>query len=175
MRFSLRMMQEPDLPAVVAIENSWSYLSKWGIPGFLSALSHPYTYYCLVAEVTPNLKVPDEAKTEISEPDNTASPVLAGFAVLGLMPDHAELCDIVVPPEFLAQGIGQAMLSRCFDLTLEHQLPVLFLEVRQSNQRAIQFYKRNGFEIISTRKHYYVHPQEDAWIMRKKWSEEPHP
>jgi ribosomal-protein-alanine acetyltransferase len=174
MRFSLRMMQETDLSAVVAIENSWSYLSKWGIPGFHSALAHPHTYCCLVAEIIPALETPDEKKIKFPEPSNSALPVLAGFAVLGLMPDHAELCDIVVSPEFLAQGVGQALLNHCFDLTLERQLPVLFLEVRQSNQRAIRFYKKNGFEIISTRKHYYVNPSEDAWVMRKKWSEESH-
>jgi ribosomal-protein-alanine acetyltransferase len=171
MKFSIRMMQERDLPAVVAIENSWSYLSKWGIPGFRSALSDPYAYYCLVAEVIPPLEPPDAATLEVAAPDNPATLVLAGFAVLGLRPDHGELCDIVVPPQFLFQGVGQAMLNRCFDLSLERQLPVLFLEVRQSNQRAIQFYKKNGFEIISIRKHYYANPQEDAWIMRRKWSE----
>jgi ribosomal-protein-alanine acetyltransferase len=170
MNISLRMMQESDLPAVVAIENRWTYLSKWGIPGFHSALNHPQTYQCLVAEVFHSADSKDRIKPEIVETGKSGNPLLAGFAVLGLMTDHAELCDIVVPPEFLAQGVGQALLDQCIRLTLEREIPVLFLEVRQSNQRAIRFYQKNGFEIISSRKNYYANPHEDAWIMQKKWA-----
>jgi ribosomal protein S18 acetylase RimI-like enzyme len=43
----------------------------------------------------------------------------------------------------------------------------MLLEVRQSNHRAIEFYKRNGFHIISERKNYYLNPNENAWVMER--------
>ena len=51
----------------------------------------------------------------------------------------------------------------------------LILEVRASNQSAIDFYLKHGFEEISLRKNYYMnnskHPnqKEDGIIMRLKF------
>jgi ribosomal protein S18 acetylase RimI-like enzyme len=180
MTFTLRPMTEEDLPAVVAIENSWSYLSKWGIPGFRSALRNASTFACLVAEVqaeTPTGKIlsshkPNNQKANIPNavpPPHgfTAVTGLGGFAVLGRMLDHAELCDIVILPDHLGSGLGQLLLDHCLQIVISNQLPALFLEVRQSNMRAIRFYEKNGFSIISSRKRYYQNPLEDAWVMKK--------
>lgn len=156
MTFTLRPMMEEDLPAVVAVENRWSYLSKWGIPGFRSALHNASTFACLVAEFSSPRKA-----------SNGSCPDLAGFAVLGLMPDHGELCDIVILPDHLGSGLGQMLLDFCLQIVISNQLPALFLEVRQSNMRAIRFYEKNGFSIISSRKRYYQNPIEDAWVMKK--------
>ena len=41
-----------------------------------------------------------------------------------------------------------------------------FLEVRESNLSAINFYKKNNFKQISIRKKYYSEPTEDAIIMK---------
>ena len=42
----------------------------------------------------------------------------------------------------------------------------IFLEVRESNQVAINFYKKNKFKEISVRKNYYSEPTENAIIMK---------
>ena len=42
----------------------------------------------------------------------------------------------------------------------------IFLEVRESNQTAINFYKKNKFKEISIRKNYYSKPTENAIIMK---------
>ena len=42
----------------------------------------------------------------------------------------------------------------------------IFLEVRESNQVAINFYKKNKFNQISIRKNYYSEPNENAIIMK---------
>lgn len=41
----------------------------------------------------------------------------------------------------------------------------IFLEVRVSNQAALQFYRKLGYEVLSVRKNYYSNPVEDAFIM----------
>jgi ribosomal-protein-alanine N-acetyltransferase len=42
-----------------------------------------------------------------------------------------------------------------------------FLEVRKSNQGAIDFYLRHKFIFAGTRLNYYSNPIEDAWIMER--------
>ena len=48
----------------------------------------------------------------------------------------------------------------------------IFLEVRESNQVAINFYKKNNFKQISIRKGYYSDPTEDAIIMKMEANNE---
>jgi ribosomal-protein-alanine acetyltransferase len=173
MNIQLRLMEEADLTGVVAIENRWSYLSKWGWAGFRSVLQNPWLYFNLVAEdldyVGPTACQPAEGENpeDSSIKARPASPFLAGFAVLSMNPDHCELCDLVVLPEYLSLGVGQTLLNRCLDICRERKAAALFLEVRHSNQRAIHFYQKNGLQILSCRKAYYNNPAEDAWVMKK--------
>ena len=44
----------------------------------------------------------------------------------------------------------------------------LFLEVRESNEAAIELYLKKGFEVIGRRKQYYQRPVEDAVLMHYK-------
>ena len=92
---------------------------------------------------------------------------MAGAAVLALMVDHGELCNLMVPSRYLGKGVGQRLLAGCVEVARQRKLPRIFLEVRQSNQRAIHFYRRNGFRIVSRRSNYYRDPLEDAWVMER--------
>jgi [ribosomal protein S18]-alanine N-acetyltransferase len=155
MNIQIRPMQETDLPQVVAIENRWLYLSKWGREGYRRVIKDTRIYTCLVAEDI--------------EPDNSPEkPVIAGFAVLALLIEYSELCNIVVTPEYLSMKVGYRLLQRCLEASEHFGTSRILLEVRLSNQRAIRFYEKNGFSIASRRKNYYRNPPEDAWVMELK-------
>ena len=154
MRTNIRLMEEDDLAQVVAVENQWSYLSKWGEEGYHAVLRNPGIYTCLVAEVTQS-EIPAEL------------PIIAGMAVLARLIDHSELCNIVVTPEYLSNKVGARLLQKCVEVCEYFKIPRMLLEVRQSNQRAIHFYEKNGFRVISQRKNYYLSPKEDAWVMER--------
>ena len=157
-------MVEADVSRVVAIENCWDYLSKWGREGYLQVLGKPFLFCPLVAEVeSPGRTSPGEAGT------------LAGAAVLALMVDHGELCNLMVPPRYLGKRVGRQLLAQCLEVARQRQLLRIFLEVRHSNQRAIRFYRRNGFEIVSRRRDYYRNPPEDAWVMERSAAKDPLP
>ena len=94
--------------------------------------------------------------------------VVAGFAVMALLVDHCELCNLVVPPAYLSKKVGYSLLQQCFEIARLRGIEHMFLEVRQSNRRAIEFYERNGFQITSQRKNYYRNPSEHAWIMERR-------
>lgn len=91
---------------------------------------------------------------------------IIGFIVFSIMYEKAEIIDIAVLNEYQNQNIGTQLLSsvekECFDKKCES----VTLEVRQSNQSAISFYKKHGFREISVRKSYY-YDGEDALVMIK--------
>jgi ribosomal-protein-alanine acetyltransferase len=152
MKIGIRRMELGDLSQVVAIENRWSFLSKWGETGYRAVMSDPRIYTCLVAEVT---KVP-------------SSPAeVAGLAVVAQLIDECELCNLVVLPEYVSKRVGYSLLQACVEVAQRFKIPRILLEVRQSNNRAIEFYKKNGFRITSERKNYYLNPNENAWVMER--------
>ena len=73
--------------------------------------------------------------------------------------DVYEILAIATIEEYRNKGIAQELLDKI-------KTKDIFLEVRESNQVAINFYKKNKFKEISVRKNYYSEPTENAIIMK---------
>ena len=73
--------------------------------------------------------------------------------------DVYEILAIATIEEYRNKGIAQKLLDKI-------KTKNIFLEVRESNQVAINFYKKNNFKEISIRKNYYSEPNENAIIMK---------
>ncbi|MHB9313298.1 ribosomal protein S18-alanine N-acetyltransferase [Fusobacterium polymorphum] len=73
--------------------------------------------------------------------------------------DVYEILAIATIEEYRNKGIAQELLDKI-------KIKDIFLEVRESNQVAINFYKKNKFKEISVRKNYYSEPNENAIIMK---------
>ena len=73
--------------------------------------------------------------------------------------DVYEILAIATIEEYRNKGIAQELLDKI-------KTKDIFLEVRESNQIAINFYKKNKFNQISIRKNYYSEPTENAIIMK---------
>ena len=73
--------------------------------------------------------------------------------------DVYEILAIATVEEYRNKGIAQELLDKI-------KTKDIFLEVRESNQVAINFYKKNRFKEISIRKNYYSEPTENAVIMK---------
>jgi len=73
--------------------------------------------------------------------------------------DVYEILAIATIEEYRNNGIAQELLDKI-------KIKDIFLEVRESNQVAINFYKKNKFKEISVRKNYYSEPTENAIIMK---------
>lgn len=73
--------------------------------------------------------------------------------------DVYEILAIATIEEYRNKGIAQELLAKI-------RIKNIFLEVRESNQTAINFYKKNKFKEISIRKNYYSKPTENAIIMK---------
>lgn len=81
--------------------------------------------------------------------------------------DEADITNVAVDINMRRLGLARLLLSE-FELLLSDEITQIFLEVRTSNEPAINLYKSCGFEQIAVRKRFYSNPVEDAVIMKKK-------
>ena len=70
-------------------------------------------------------------------------------------------------PKYRKKGNATKIMEKVFWQVREEKLESIMLEVRKSNESAINLYKNKGFESIAERKGYYKNPVEDAIIMKK--------
>lgn len=141
-----------DVPAIAAIERA-ANAHPWTPGHFASALQ--------AGQYAVGLR-PDE--------DAGAAPSWLGYCVA--LPGYQEshLLNITVAPAYQGQGWGRALLHALLLWAQARGDEAIWLEVRPSNQRALQLYTRLGFAHISTRKAYYpaAHGQrEDALVMKR--------
>ena len=90
---------------------------------------------------------------------------IIGVLVYSLIYDRIEIEYIVVNDEYKKLGIGSKLLKYIEKSGIKN----ITLEVRESNVVAINFYKKNGYEIVATRKNYYK--DENGYLMIKKLGE----
>jgi [ribosomal protein S18]-alanine N-acetyltransferase len=90
---------------------------------------------------------------------------LVGYALLLLLSDEAELHKIAIHPDFQKHGFGSSLLEFIESLALSSGALRIFLEVRETNHTARQFYSSHHYHTISARKDYY--DIESAIIMEK--------
>jgi len=64
--------------------------------------------------------------------------------------DAAQLQKIYVLREFVGQGIGKPMLQAVLAHAASIRVPTIWLDVLKENDRAIRFYKQQGFTALGT-------------------------
>ncbi|MBN3063472.1 ribosomal protein S18-alanine N-acetyltransferase [Pectobacterium aquaticum] len=92
---------------------------------------------------------------------------LAAYAITQVVLDEATLFNIAVHPDHQRQGLGRQLLEHLIDEMERRGILTLWLEVRESNARAIALYESLGFNEVSVRRDYYPTAQgrEDAILM----------
>jgi ribosomal-protein-alanine acetyltransferase len=90
-----------------------------------------------------------------------------GFFLARSIYENLEILKLGVVPDCQRRGIGGHLMENAFSEGIRRGCSRCFLEVRKSNQGAIQFYYRHNFRIAGTRLNYYTDPVEDAWIMER--------
>jgi ribosomal-protein-alanine N-acetyltransferase len=133
-----------DVDAVAAIESE-AFTSPWSRQTFLDLADRP-NLELLVLEHR------DEG--------------VIGYAVLWCIMDQGELANVAVSPRYRGRGLGTFLLSSVLDIARSRGIETLFLEVRVSNERALELYERLGFSDVGLRRGYYDDPKEDARIMK---------
>ena len=136
----IRLLTYEDLPAVAAIERR-AFPTPWSIAMFVLELSKP-TGLCLAAR---------------------RGGRLVGYTICSRYDTVWHVMNIAVAPEARRRGIASALLAELY--VRAGQSSRFTLEVRRSNQDAIDLYHREGFAIAGMRRRYYQDNGEDALIM----------
>jgi ribosomal-protein-alanine N-acetyltransferase len=92
---------------------------------------------------------------------------LLGFALFDFLDGDStsHLLKIIIKKELQGSGGASLLLSKAKSYFKEERAESFYLEVSSSNDRAINFYKKNGFSILRTIKHFYGQGS-DAFAMQ---------
>lgn len=142
-RIEMLPMNASDLDDVLAIENT-VYPFPWTRGNFADSLAAGYSaWVCRIGGE------------------------LVGYAVIMMVLDEAHLLNISVDQSRHGMGFGARLLRHAMSVARTLGARMLLLEVRPSNERALQLYKHFGFVRIGVRKAYYpAHDgREDALVL----------
>lgn len=123
----------------------------------------PWTAQCYLDE----MKNPDSVMLRLVSDENST----LGFVVGRFVPSEsgsldAEIYNIAVKARDQRNGFGQMLFDAFAVKCRTRSVGNIWLEVRESNEKAIAFYTKNGFERVQTRNHFYENPREHGWLMR---------
>jgi len=109
----------------------------------------------------------------VSEDNSTIGFVVGRTVIGGEIEEQldAEIYNIAVDVARQGNGHGQVLFDEFVGVCIAKQVKNIWLEVRESNQKAITFYEKNGFTQVQTRNNFYTDPREAALLMRLILSE----
>jgi ribosomal-protein-alanine N-acetyltransferase len=138
-------MQVADLEAVLAIE-SCAYSVPWTHGNFIDSLAAGYLAQVLCC---------DDGR-------------VLGYFLAMQGAGELHLLNIAVAPQYQGQGHALSLLDALLVLCRGMGFGQIWLEVRQSNERARRIYRRYGFTEVGQRRAYYPcadGTREDAVLM----------
>lgn len=138
----IRAMEKSDCKAAAELEKE-IFSQPWSEQGFLDAIAMDGNIF-LVAE-------------DAGE--------ICGYIGMYVSLDEGEITNVAVAPQKRGAGVGGMLLQESIGLARKRDVEQIVLEVRVSNQPAIQLYEKYGFEHCGVRKGFYDFPKEDAYIM----------
>tara|TARA_B100000401_G_scaffold359744_1_gene257333 strand:- start:798 stop:1235 length:438 start_codon:yes stop_codon:yes gene_type:complete len=94
---------------------------------------------------------------------------ILGYAFFSVIGTDSHLLNITVSKDFQGRGYGKKILDKVLFQSKVLGATVIFLEVRVSNYKAIDFYEKFGFKRDAIRYNYYDgSPREDALLMSRQ-------
>jgi [ribosomal protein S18]-alanine N-acetyltransferase len=90
---------------------------------------------------------------------------LVAYVIVSRYVDAWHVMNLVVAPGHQRRGIATRLLATLFDQAVDDDRRGFTLEVRVSNQAAIELYESVGFRGQGVRRAYYTDNREDALIM----------
>lgn len=90
---------------------------------------------------------------------------IVGYVIFWIKEGQGHIIVIAVDSNYQDMKVGSLLLEKTCFIFKRNNINTVFLEVRKSNIRAINFYKRNGFVKINEKDDYY-NDGENAIIMQ---------
>ena len=177
-RFTVRRATEDDLDQVIEVnlrslpENYWYgfyryVLSEWGDLFFVAEVDGRVVGYIMnrVEDTHDRVLMGLENELESSRRPNPLEAIARVFSASARV---GHVISIAVLQEYRRRGIGSALMSEALKAFKEkYDVDAVYLEVRVSNQPAINMYEKFGFVKARIVKGYY-RDGEDAYVMVKR-------
>ncbi|HLA96752.1 MAG TPA: GNAT family N-acetyltransferase [Pyrinomonadaceae bacterium] len=152
-KFEIVQMTAGDVPDVLRIANETG-LAPWSEDDYLEELKRSDSI-ALVLKID-------------------KSSIARGFAVMRLITinnsisisSSIDLLNIAIAKGHKRKRLGSTLLLETIRIAKTTAPTTIWLEVRCSNEAAIAFYKKHGFEPVQRRKKLYSAPPEDGWLMK---------
>jgi [ribosomal protein S18]-alanine N-acetyltransferase len=90
---------------------------------------------------------------------------VTGFISGRRIREDGEILNLAVQPRTRRGGVAKALLEALLEEFRREEVLQVFLEVRESNEAAIAFYRKSGFHQAGRRPRYYRNPEEDALVL----------
>ncbi|HMI83881.1 MAG TPA: ribosomal protein S18-alanine N-acetyltransferase [Polyangiaceae bacterium] len=84
------------------------------------------------------------------------------FLLAWLVSDELHVLSVATWPQFQRRGLGRALLAYAIEFARSRGGRTVLLEVRRSNQPALDLYRAFGFVTTRVRPRYYADNMEDA-------------
>lgn len=141
----IRKMSIRDLAVIQELEKSLG-LSHWSYEDYLQEIGRPNSVN-IVAELS-------------------GDPI--GFLIgrLIMISREAELYNIGISRNYMRRGIGNLLIKQFINDCGISKIENIWLDVRQSNNIAINFYTKKGFQIVGERKNFYHNPAENSFLLK---------
>jgi len=140
-------LEETDLDQVLAVEKL-SYAAPWSLNCFRGELSRPYSH--LLGAVREA-----EGRREV-----------LGYSCFWILYNEMHLLNLSVHPRERGKGLGRLLLARTIEVGRLQEVTLVTLEVRVTNEVAINLYRSFGFRPVGIRPRYYSPEREDALLMQ---------
>ena len=149
MQWSLTAITKEDIDLILEIEND-SFKKPWGRLSFANefACQNARTYVVKCRDINGDERI-------------------IGYICFRLTAGEMHILKLAVALRWRELGVASRLVQKSLDLALEKNILKVFLEVRQTNYPAINFYHKIGFQIVGRQKHYYPETKEDALVMVK--------
>ena len=154
-RYEILPMREQDLDQVMEIEHA-AFKAPWSRQVFAEELERDWAYVDVVCAR-----------------DEGGRSRVAAFCNYWLVRDEVHVLNVATHPRHRRHGHGRRLMRHVLDFARRHHCRYITLEVRRSNDPAIELYRSFGFKPVGIRPNYYVEDNEDAIVMLLEFDAKP--
>jgi ribosomal-protein-alanine N-acetyltransferase len=151
-KLEIRRMRPDDLDEVMEIERA-AFKHPWSPELFRRELEHDWS--TILVAIEPLTSAPKGGERII------------GFLIHWLVHDEVHILNVAVDPAHRRMGIARALMAETERRANAASAALLTLEVRRSNQAALELYRAFDYRPVGVRPNYYVDEGEDAIVMVK--------
>ena len=144
LQVSIRPATDDDLSQLLDIENR-VHVAPWGKDGLAAELHKPQSQVFVLTD------------------DETDEKIMA-YIVFWIMGDEGHILNVAVDLPYRGLGYAKKLVQQAVKEAIKSQVKKLTLEVRKSNQSALELYQGARFSITHVRKSFYSNG-EDAYFM----------